>query len=109
MENPGFEGWCVLELMGHRKLGGYVREATIAGAPFVRVDVPAADPLLAGATQFYSPGSVYAITPCTEELARSLARSMQPAPVQTWELRPALPAQATYDTRGGAQYDERKE
>jgi len=27
-----FEGYAVLELMGHRRLGGYVRETTLAGA-----------------------------------------------------------------------------
>jgi len=35
-----FEGWAVLELMGHRKLGGFVQEATIAGGAFLRIDVP---------------------------------------------------------------------
>lgn len=26
-------GWAILELMGHRRLGGYVSEATLAGPP----------------------------------------------------------------------------
>jgi hypothetical protein len=33
-------GWCILELMGHRKMGGYVREQEVAGAGFLRIDVP---------------------------------------------------------------------
>lgn len=35
-----FEGYAILELMGHRRLGGYLREETIAGAAFIRIDVP---------------------------------------------------------------------
>ena len=32
-EKASFEGWCVLELMGHRKLAGYVREQAVAEPP----------------------------------------------------------------------------
>lgn len=39
-EKPAFEGWAILELMGHRRLGGHVSEATVAGAGFLRIDVP---------------------------------------------------------------------
>jgi hypothetical protein len=86
-EKETFEGWCILELMGHRRLGGYVRAVELAGAPFLRIDVP--DPAAEGqavATQFYSPASVYCLTPTTEEVARALAASCRPAPVQRWEL-----------------------
>lgn len=36
----GWAGWAILELMGHRRLGGYVREVTLAGAGFFRIDIP---------------------------------------------------------------------
>lgn len=39
-EQPREIGWAILELMGHRRLGGYLREETIAGAAFLRIDVP---------------------------------------------------------------------
>jgi hypothetical protein len=84
-----FEGWAVIELMGHRKLAGMVREVTIAGAGFLRLDVPGEGDK--GTTQFYPPTSVYCLTPTTEEIARAVARNQQPAPVQRYELR-ALPA-----------------
>lgn len=35
-----FTGWAILELMGHRRLGGYLSEQEIAGAAFIRIDVP---------------------------------------------------------------------
>ena len=85
-----FEGWAVLELMGHRKLAGYVREQVVAGAAMVRIDVPGPKGESITATQFYSPAAVYCITPVTEELARKVAVSYQPAPVSRYDL-PQLP------------------
>lgn len=96
---PAFEGWCILELMGHRRLAGYLREQAIGGASFIRIDVPNAawQPGVAEskewtATQMYSPSAVYCITPTTEALARQVATTTQPAPVERWELPPASPA-----------------
>ncbi len=90
-ERQGFEGWCILELMGHRRLAGRVSEATIGGGSFIRIDVPG-DESRPGATQFYAPGSVYAITPTTEEIARRVAAGCRPAPVEEWELPKRLNA-----------------
>lgn len=47
---PAFESWAVLELMGHRRLAGFVREVTIAGAGLLRIDVPSYCAGGAGAT-----------------------------------------------------------
>ncbi|MGE5801580.1 MAG: hypothetical protein ACM358_04945 [Gemmatimonadota bacterium] len=62
----GFEGWAIVELMGHRKLAGHVSEVTIAGAAMLRLDVPSEPPV----TQFYGGAAIYCITPTSEELAR---------------------------------------
>jgi hypothetical protein len=78
--------------MGHRRLGGRVSEATVAGAPFVRIDIPHPQKLEhMVATQFYSPTAVYAITPTTEDVARAISRGA-PEPVSRWELQ-AIDAQ----------------
>jgi hypothetical protein len=42
------------------------------------------------ATQFYSAGAVYSLTPTTEMIARHMAVSLRPQPVHRWEL-PAAP------------------
>lgn len=91
MDESKYEGWTILELMGHRRLGGFVREVQVAGAGFLRIDVPMENgPDL---TQFYPPASVYAITPTTEEMARAVAKWNRPQPVNRWELPSAdLPA-----------------
>lgn len=81
-----FEGWYIVEQMGHKKLAGFVREATIAGAGFLRVDVPASDEQPA-VTQFLRPDTIYAITPVAEELARRVARRYRPEPVHAYEVR----------------------
>lgn len=90
-EQKTFEGWVILELMGHRKLGGYLREETLAGGAFLRIDVPADEGEGDKATQFYSPSAVYCITPTTEAMARAIARRTFEAPVSRWELPTALP------------------
>ena len=53
----------------------------------LRIDVPGVDGALV-ATQFYSGAAIYCITPTTEEMAREVAASNQPAPVHRWELPP---------------------
>lgn len=84
-EQEIFEGWVVLELMGHRRLAGRMREQQIGGASFLRLDVEdeAGTPL---ATQYYSPSAVYCITPTTEEIARAFASRGFDGPVTRWEL-----------------------
>ncbi len=92
---PQFEGWVILELMGHRRLAGYLREQEIGGASFLRLDIPSADGEPA-ATQYYAPAAVYCITPTTEAMVKEIARINRPDPVTRWELR-ALPATAGRD------------
>lgn len=84
-ESKVYEGWTILELMGHRRLGGYVTEVNIAGAGFLRIDVPGADGTPV-ASQFYPPSSVYCLTPVAEAMARAVALRNQPQPVSRWEL-----------------------
>ncbi len=92
VDSQPFGEWCVLELMGHRRLAGYVREVQLAGAGFLRLDIPAADDD-PGRTQYIAPGSVYALHPVSQETARRAAGAWRPPPVQRWEL-PAAPAEA---------------
>jgi hypothetical protein len=80
-----FDEWAILEIMGHRRLAGRVTEQEIAGRGFLRLDVPSDPPI----TQYYSPDSVFAIHPVTEETAREAARLARKEPVSRWELPPA--------------------
>ena len=87
--STAFEGWAILELMGHRRLAGYVREVIVAGAGVLRLDVPADAPGEFAATQYYSPQALYCLTPSSEATCRQLAPSFRPEPVSRWELPPA--------------------
>ena len=80
-----FEGWAILELMGHRKLGGYVR----LNGPLIRIDChDESKPVM---TQWYGAHSLYCLTPTTEAVAKRLTQSAyRPEPVTPYEL--ALPA-----------------
>lgn len=100
----GFEGFAVLEVMGHRRLGGYVREVALAGAGFLRIDVPdtwGLPPM----TQFYSPSSIYCLTPTTEEIAKAAMSLGQPEPVQRWELPKPEADRATEEIRADDLYE----
>ena len=74
MENTKFEEWAILELMGHRRLAGKITDAVIGGGAFLRIDITTNyDPGDEYTTQFYSPQSVYCISPVSEEIARKVA------------------------------------
>lgn len=77
---PEFEGFAVVELMGHRRVAGYVREAAAFGTSLLRIDIPSDDPEKAAATQYYGGGSIYALTPCTEEIVRSINKRLRETP-----------------------------
>ena len=113
-----FEGWCIIEQMGHKRMAGYISEQVIGGHSFIRVDVPGLDtppqpipgatPNGSGwaATQFITGATIYAITPCTEAIARKVAANCQPSPVTLWDLKtPALPA-ARVDDDGDDLFDD---
>lgn len=85
MDKKIFEEWAILELMGHRRLAGLVKEETIGAASFIRIDVPDEDGK-STATQFYNPAAIYCITPTTKEMAVKVAATDRPAPVSRWEL-----------------------
>jgi hypothetical protein len=94
-----FAQWAIVELMGHRRLAGYLTEQELAGKGFLRLDVPGPNGATV-ATQLYSPAAVYCITPTTEDLARRVAAASQPEPVRRWELEaaPAPRASGHFET-----------
>lgn len=77
-----FCAWAILELMGHRRLAGRVRDVELFGVRMCRLDVPSDPPV----TQIYSPSAIYALTPSTEEICRAVARRNRPEPVHRFEL-----------------------
>ena len=91
MSGATYEGWAILELMGHRERPGYVKEVEIAGGKMLRIDIPVQKDDAGQdvtVTEFYSSGAIYCMTPCSEELARSRVTPYNdPRPVRPMDYR----------------------
>ena len=107
--------WAVVEVMGRTRYAGKVTEQVIAGAAFVRLDVPATPALLQGErviseavaafTRYIGAASIFAITPTTEAEARNLARLWGAMPVDLWESKKAQQLALCHQTAEGVQTD----
>jgi hypothetical protein len=86
----GFDQWAIVELMGHVRIAGRVREVELFGSKQGRCDIP--DSNGGFTTQYFNGSSLYRLTPTTEEIARNVAKSNQPEPVYLWDLRKQLEA-----------------
>lgn len=96
------ETWAIVEVMGHKQFAGFVTEHTIGSMALVRVDVPETDQggvFTKPYSKLIGPGSIYCITPCTEEIARAAAVRLErwnnPIPVDLpiqKQLAPVAPA-----------------
>lgn len=110
-ENASFEGYAVVELMGHNKEIGYVKTEYFGGPALFRIDQPAlpereyeltrsqwvGDQLCAagtkmqraaipGKTVFVGPQAVFRLTPCSEETVKRAVDELIPAPVKILHL-----------------------
>lgn len=94
-EPQKFSQWAIVDVMGHQRYIGFVTEQVIAGTGFVRVDVPEVEGIKSW-SKLIGTGSIYAITPVSEEIARGVAARERAKAVQPYELppRPALAAVA---------------
>lgn len=80
-----FDAWCLVELFGHARIAGKCTEENIAGANFLRVDVPetSTQPAL---TRFFGAAAIYAINPIDEHTARHMAAALQVKPIDSWNI-----------------------
>lgn len=95
MSETKFEGWAIVEFMGHVKSAGFVREELVFGEPLIRIDVPPTiDGGNDGFTRYYHPKALYSLTPVGEAVAVHLARgTCRNEPVNPWDFpQPAMQA-----------------
>lgn len=92
------ETWALVEIMGHRTRAGRISEVVIAGAKFLRVDIPTDDGQFI--TEYYGGSSIYAIRPGTEEIIRANRPAMRipSRPLAFKEPPPQLPSRADVDS-----------
>lgn len=102
MENSFQTTWGIVELMGRNVIAGRLSEQPIAGAAFLRVDVPEVDGKQKF-TKFFQGAAIYAITPTDEETTKIAVAKISTRPVDVWVVvdRPALPV-----SRTGSEDDE---
>lgn len=86
VRGEAFDGWAIVELMGHRIRAGQVREVELAGGKMLRVDIHCEDGVVL--TEYYSTSAIYALRPCSEEIARAeMTGYSDPRPVRPVEYR----------------------
>lgn len=84
-----FEGWAILELMGHRTRPGYVKEVEMAGGKMIRIDIHITD--TDHVTEFYGCSAIYSMRPASEEIVRDAIKNSygsDPRPVRPVDYRP---------------------
>jgi hypothetical protein len=107
------DGWAIVEVLGHKKFAGHVSEQAFGSAVLIRVDVPETDQggvFTKPYSKLIGPGSIYCITPCTEEIARAAAQRLErwnnPIPVDI-AVQKQLPASvSTSDAELVAEEDD---
>ena len=105
-EQAKFEGWAIVEVMGHQTYAGHVTTEYYGGAAFFRVDVPAVPEsavtqygsnYVRAASPEYSKligaNSIYAITPSTEGAVRAYLDSKVYRPLKLVDVPSLLAAQ----------------
>jgi hypothetical protein len=102
---PPYVGFCVLELLGHRRLGGYLMHETVCGVEMLQINVHAMGSR-PSFTQFYHPQAVYCITPCDEDTAWFVASEEAYSPLTRYELRRALDLLAASETAATHEDDD---
>lgn len=94
-----FDAWAIVEAMGFKKFAGHVTTQELAGASFIRVDVPETqigDAVSPAYSKLIGAGSIYMITPTDEATARKaaavLSRQDTPLPVYIPPEQKQIPA-----------------
>lgn len=67
MTAPAFEGWAVVELLGHRVRYGRVTEVTMFGEAFCKIEIPTDPPTI----EHYSGKALYGIREANEATIRA--------------------------------------
>lgn len=94
------EFWAIVEVLGRKVFAGHISEQTIAGSAMLRVDIPDVKAVEEGVgvdrrviqeatpgfTKFFGGGSIYSITPVTEEIARRTAANIRARPLTVFDF-----------------------
>lgn len=79
--------WAIVELFGHTILAGEVSKCEIGD--FVQINIPDVG-IIPSWSKMVNPKAIYAITPCTEKVAKSKAESLKSMPIDRWDTERLL-------------------
>lgn len=85
-KEQGFQEWAIVDLFGHQRIAGRVREQAVGGCSFVRVDVPESKNGKAF-TRLLGEKAIYAITITDEPTARMVAEYSRAEPMESWTVQ----------------------
>lgn len=130
-EQSKFDGFAIVEVMGHNSFAGHVTTQAFGAAVLFRIDVPelpegevilayadrsGSEVLPAGSkvmrekvqgyTKLIGAGSIYAITPCTEDAVMAYVQRQQRQPLRLLELPASKQIEKPEDEDGGGDMDE---
>lgn len=74
--------WAIVELFGHTVIAGEVSKCEIGD--FVQINIPKVNDVPEW-SKMVNPKAIYAITPVTEEVARSKAETIKAMPINRWD------------------------
>lgn len=108
-----FNDWAIVDVLGHQRYAGHVTTEAFGGAVLFRIEVPPLEErervttragyhgavhypkgatvkemAVQGYTKLIGAGSIYAITPCTQEACMAAVEEIQPRPLQLVSLPP---------------------
>jgi len=108
--NEPLSGYYLVEQLGHNRYVGQVSEVIIAGAGFLRVDVPEVhltpyDPAIPAFTKLIAPQSLFALTPLTYDEAMSAFELIRAKPHNLTPASRTYPVSLPpYDDEPAGQY-----
>jgi hypothetical protein len=84
-QQPTFDEFAILEVMGKTRLGGRVREQHVFGVAMIRIDIPDGKGGFK-LTRFFHPQALFSITLVGEKEATAVAMYNDAPPVTRWEM-----------------------
>jgi hypothetical protein len=82
-----YEGWAIVQQMGHVTIAGYVTETQLAGFGVLSVAIPDGDRTI---QQLIPASTLYSLTWVGENEARLAARRHPVEPISEWDIRTEL-------------------
>jgi hypothetical protein len=79
-----FDGFAIFEAMGHIKRVGKVRTSDLGGSAVFVVETR--DPEGQTVTEIFAASALFRLTPVTEGVVHQIAGSVNPAPIDAWDL-----------------------